>query len=267
MQLLEAYLGLGNVTELLGASEDHLTVLMPRDKAFETLNADLVSRLQSPQWRAHLQDLLRYHIFNGRLSPSELEETQTLIMANGEPVVLTRRAGTSRIRANGSLILAIYEASDGLALMLDDVLRPSWLALTLLDVMQGSATSFSSLVVQAEVDSYILDAKVAFTIFVPSNDALVDMSVSGILSQSVDGSASLRAIVSNHIVPSGPIPLFGTAASISVETLSGGLLEVIDSNPPTIEGVVKKATAVQTNRVAMNGIVHIVDTVLLGSSR
>lgn len=112
LRLMEAYLGFARlVPEVSGTGP--FTLFPPWDNAFERLPAALVNRLQSRPWVAHLQNLLRYHIYNGDLPLSTLPATTTITMQNGETAVVTRTPGTTRVRVNGILAIADYDANNG----------------------------------------------------------------------------------------------------------------------------------------------------------
>lgn len=96
LRLFEAYLGFSLlIPEITGNGP--FTVLMPWDTPFRELDSALIARLQNRSWIAHLQSLMRYHIYNGDLPPGGLDAQETFTMANGEDVVITRQPGTMRV--------------------------------------------------------------------------------------------------------------------------------------------------------------------------
>ena len=116
LQLAEAYLGFGRVADSVVGDGPHFFVT-PWDAAFEKLDSktglSLIGKLQDRAWGAHLQDLLKYHILNDELEISDLPESSSITMSNGEQVVMERQPGTSRVRINGNLVLAKYDATNG----------------------------------------------------------------------------------------------------------------------------------------------------------
>ena len=96
LRLFEAYLGFSlMIPEVSGNGP--FTVLMPWDTPFRELDSALIAKLQNRSWIAHLQSLMGYHIFNGDLPPGDLDARETITMANGEDVVITRTPGTMRM--------------------------------------------------------------------------------------------------------------------------------------------------------------------------
>lgn len=118
LQLLEAYVGFGGIaSDIFG--EGPFAMITPWDSAFERLDPELITKLQSRSWNAHLKNLLQFHIHNGSLELASLGAIQTVTMANGEGVQFRRRPGTDRVRVNDVLVLATYEATNGEKLWMD----------------------------------------------------------------------------------------------------------------------------------------------------
>ena len=258
LQLWEAYLGFSGVlSEIAGADDSYYTVFAPWDEAFETLEESLTAKLQNPAWVLHLQNLLRYHIFQGDLPLSQVQETQTLTMSNGENVVMERQAGTAaRIRANNVLVLATYDAANGFAYMLDEVLKPAWLQQTLLRIVLTPFPTFTSLVVTIGYEAILVDSTASLTVFAPNDVAFAKLGQARLdYLKSEDGKSTLIAIVSYHLIAGGPFP------SMLATQLPGGI-QLIDGDPIIVSGQFNHAFIVQADLLANNGLVHEIDTVL-----
>ena len=113
LQLLEAYVVYsGIINEIQGPGP--MAMFMPWDQGWERLDPLWQGRLQTSDWRAHLQNLLRYHMYDSGLPLDSIGETQVITMANSETVQVDRRPGTNRIRVNDILVIAdVYEATNG----------------------------------------------------------------------------------------------------------------------------------------------------------
>lgn len=103
-----------------------LALMMPWNIAFRKLDGDLITKLQDRAWEPLLQNLLRYHIYNGHLPADTLQATQNLTMANGEDIVVTVRSGGGAsqrriIEVNGVRVIAVYDATNGFAYMVQDI--------------------------------------------------------------------------------------------------------------------------------------------------
>lgn len=92
----EGYVVLAGIADDL--ARPNVTFFFPWNQAWKRLDTELIARLRSPFWRAHLIDLVLYHLHPGNLSPEAIpfegEVTSVIInMANGEDVNLTTSTG------------------------------------------------------------------------------------------------------------------------------------------------------------------------------
>ena len=105
LRLFEAYLGFGLLIPALQGTGP-FTVLAPMDFWWNNLDAALIAKLQKRSWVAHLQNLLRYHMYMGDLSPENLPsfsssssssspQQGTFLMANGEEAVFRKVPNTT----------------------------------------------------------------------------------------------------------------------------------------------------------------------------
>ena len=242
--------------------------MTPYDGAFNDLDPVWVNRLQNETWNAHLQHILRYHIYDGDLPITELGDEQTITMRSGDTVVVTRRPGTlRRVRVNGILVLALYNATNGFAYMLEEVLLPPWMDLTLLD-LASSTTSLSiltSLIYQAELESSLIDPSAGLTVLAPTDDAFTNLGSATLDLLLSDGNQELlQAILLYHIIDNGephPAILFDGGEPLPT-LLRGETVTIVPGTPATVQGKSNQATIVLMDVVASNGVAHVIDTVL-----
>jgi uncharacterized surface protein with fasciclin (FAS1) repeats len=76
-----------DLADTLG-SADGITVFAPVDDAFASLDPTLVSNLQTEPWKAHLQDLLAYHVLEDTVSSSDITNGLSVETLNGENITL-----------------------------------------------------------------------------------------------------------------------------------------------------------------------------------
>lgn len=141
------------------------------------------------------------------------------------------------------------------------------------DTVVDIATSnedFSTLVaavVEADLVG-VLSSEGPFTVFAPTNDAFAAaLEALGISAEELLASPDLGAILTYHVVAGNLLAADVLAAieagggSVMVETVNGASItvEVVDGNV-VIDGT---ATVVMTDLVAGNGVVHVIDAVLL----
>jgi uncharacterized surface protein with fasciclin (FAS1) repeats len=76
-----------DLADTLGSS-DGITVFAPVDDAFASLDPTLVSNLQTEPWKAHLQDLLAYHVLEDTVASSVITNGLSVETLNGENITL-----------------------------------------------------------------------------------------------------------------------------------------------------------------------------------
>eukprot|EP00977_Amphora_coffeiformis_P009616 scaffold2215_cov162-Amphora_coffeaeformis.AAC.14 len=265
LKLMEQYMNFGEVTPEISGNHTPVTFFMPTNYAFEELEEGLCAKLQDHSWEAQLRDLLHFHMHYGDIPVDDLEESQTITMANGKDVVVTRRPGTKRVKVNGIMVLAIYDASDGTAYMLDEVLVPDWIEKRLLDIMTTSFSTMTTLMVRAGYDEMLSDPSESLTIFAPTNEAFEkDKTLDYLMSDA--GFELSKESLKYHMVAGGPYPsirffnqYFFTK---TLTTLEGGTIELVEGDPVTIYGRTSEAAIIEADLIAGNGLIHVIDTVL-----
>ncbi len=141
------------------------------------------------------------------------------------------------------------------------------------DTVVDIATSnddFSTLVaavVEADLAG-VLSGEGPFTVFAPTNDAFAAaLEALGISAEELLASPDLGAILTYHVVAGNLLAADVLAAveagggTAMVETVNGASItvEVVDGNV-VIDGT---ATVIMTDLVAGNGVVHVIDAVIL----
>lgn len=143
---------------------------------------------------------------------------------------------------------------------------------TVVDIAAGN-DDFSTLVAAVtEADLVgVLSGEGPFTVFAPTNEAFADaLEALGITAEELLASDGLGAILTYHVVAGNLMAAdvlaaieagYGTA---TVETVNGApiTVEVVDGNV-VINGT---ATVIATDLVAGNGVVHVIDAVILPPS-
>ena len=124
-----------------------------------------------------------------------------------------------------------------------------------------AAGAFSTLVkaVQAAGLVETLKGPGPFTVFAPTDDAFAKLPA-GTLDAVLADKAKLTAILTYHVVPGKVLAkdVVGLNGK-SVKTVQGGMLKV-----DTSSGVkIGDATVVKADVMTSNGVIHVIDTVLL----
>jgi transforming growth factor-beta-induced protein len=268
---------------LVGALSDPnaaLTVFAPTDEAFTALATslgfasatDMVNALDG----AMLAKILSFHVLPTRQTAADLGAggpTQATLYnfpgATPATLAVDTASGVKLTDAalnQASVTGANIAASNGVIHIIDKVLVPPGV-LTVVQMAQSNPV-FSVLVeavVAADLAGALSPPNGPFTVFAPTNDAfeaaLAELSIS---KDALLASPDLAGILSYHVV-AGDIRAADVVAlpkPAAVTTLQGASFSV-DLNLDITDGNGRVAKLVATDVVASNGVIHVIDKVLL----
>lgn len=250
---MEAYLTYSRV-----ASEitDSMTVFAPWDNSFNRLEESLVRKLRTRSWSAHLQNFIRFHMYDGYLAVDSLPNLPgsfNITMRNGEDIVVTQYPG-GRIRVDGVRALASYDATDGFVYILDGVLLPAWLVRSLTDVASSTVSKFTSMIVRAGLEAELSDPNGSLTILAPTDDSFtkIDDILNKVLMQD-EGLPILKELLEYHMLPNGPWPSSVFNQPRTFSTLQGENIRIIPGDLPVFQGNFNSASITLFDQVANNG--------------
>jgi uncharacterized surface protein with fasciclin (FAS1) repeats len=144
---------------------------------------------------------------------------------------------------------------------------------TIVDVAKGDPT-FSTLVtaVTAADLGATLSGAGPFTVFAPTNDAFAKLPAGTLEKLTTADKATLKAILSYHVVE-GAVSAATLSAAIaeagdtgySISTVGGGTLTatIVDGGVVLTDAVGNTAKVTATDVAASNGLIHVIDTVMM----
>lgn len=253
----------GLVSVLEGAGP--FTVFAPDNDAFDALLTSLGVTLDDLT-ADDLTPILLYHVLGGSVMSGDLASqfytTSSNYGPNGENLSLQVAVGAG-VTLNGSsnVTTADVEASNGVIHVIDQVLLPP----SVVDIaVNAGFTSLVAAVVQEGLDGTLSDGSAEFTVFAPTNLAFDNLlSALGLSSISEIPSATLTAALLYHVVDDANVMSSQLSDGMMVTTLGGDFTVNISGGTVTIDGANSDATVVITDIQGTNGIVHVIDTVLL----
>lgn len=144
---------------------------------------------------------------------------------------------------------------------------------TIVDVAQGDET-FSTLVsaVTAAGLGETLSGDGPFTVFAPTNDAFAKIDEATLTELTTNDTETLGAILQYHVVAGNVDAATLTQAitdagegGYTIETVGGGTLtaNVVDGNVVLTDAAGGTSTVTTTDVAASNGVIHVIDTVLM----
>lgn len=256
--LLAAAEAAGLVDTLKG--EGPLTVFAPTDAAFSKLPEGTVEKLL--QDREKLTAILTYHVVPGRIRAADLEGKPWLKTVQGQVIhVSLDDEGAS---VDGARVeTANVEASNGVIHIIDSVILPRQ------DIVQTAvdAGSFKTLVAAVKAAKLVetLQGPGPFTVFAP-NDPAFDALPEGTVASLLKDLPKLKSILTYHVVSGRvlaedlPVAKKG-GVSARPETVQGGKLTIVRDAEGNV--TVDGAKVVAANILCGNGIIHIIDKVIV----
>ncbi|MGM0504817.1 MAG: fasciclin domain-containing protein [Bacteroidota bacterium] len=239
--------------------EGPFTVFAPTDDAFAALLTDLGVSSLDDLTADQLTPILLYHVVSGKVMSNDLANGYVSTLSSGPNATnvqfLVDLSDGVTLNGSTNVSSADIEASNGVIHVIDEVLLPP----TVVDIAINNP-SFSILV-DAVVKAGLvetLNGEGPFTVFAPTNDAFqalfTELGISGIDDLTAD---DLVPILQYHVV-SGNV-LSSDLSSGDVATLNGDITINVGSSV-TING---DANVVLTDVQGSNGVVHVMDKVLL----
>jgi uncharacterized surface protein with fasciclin (FAS1) repeats len=238
------------------------TVFAPTNTAF--------SAIAVPSDPMVLGNILKYHVVSGKILSSALPTSYAtgVVTLSGDSIYV-KRFTSGNAYVNGVKIdLANVDASNGVVHVIGTVLLPPATSI----VTAAQADSSFKLLVQAVVKCGLasaLSSPGSLTVFAPTNNAFraVGFDSTAIANANAATVSTLTNVLLYHVVPvrafsadlaegltTAPTLLSGKSLAFSI---SGGAKVTGSGNGGTASNITK------VNIVAKNGVIHVIDKVLL----
>jgi len=279
--IVEVATGAGNFSTLVAALEATgldavladesatYTVFAPTDDAFNLLGSETIDALLADT--ETLSDILLYHVISGSAVDAATALTLvdgTVEAANGDALALSLDGDGNLLINESRVTVTDIEANNGIIHVIDAVLQPpadepEQSVGTIVEVASANG-SFNTLVAALQatgLDAVLADADERYTVFAPNDAAfakLGDDTINALLADT----DTLSNILLYHVIG-------GT--SVSAETAIGLAGTKITSANETEfalslnDGALyaNLSEVIATDVAASNGVIHVVDTVLL----
>lgn len=253
---LTAALAAADLTDALRA-DGPFTVFAPTDEAFAKLPKGALENLLKPENKAMLASILKYHVVNGAVKASAVGSLSNATTLNGQRIDVSARGGGVMVdRAN--VTKTDIEASNGVIHVIDSVLMPESKDL----VSVAETAKFTTLValVKAAGLSEALRAEGPFTVFAPTDEAFAKLPKATLeMLGKPENKDKLAAILKHHVV-TGRVYSDAAAKLKEAKTLNGQTFQIRKQGESLM---VDSAKVVQADIEASNGVIHVIDSVIL----
>jgi len=268
--LVAAVEAAGLVETLKG--EGPFTVFAPTEDAFAALPAGTVEALLADP-AGQLTQILLYHVVPGKVMSTDLSDGMTADTVQGSPVTFTLADGAVKIN-EAMVVTADIEASNGVIHVIDTVILPpaeeavTEEAPTEMAAPAGNiaevataAGSFGTLLTAVEAAGLVdeLTGEGPFTVFAPTDEAFAALPAGTLDTLLADPEGALRDILLYHVV-AGKVMSTDLSDGMMADSLQGAPISV-----SIMDGAVKVNTAnvVTADVEASNGVIHVIDAVIL----
>lgn len=248
--IIEVAVGAGEFGELAGAltaaglvetlqGEGPFTVFAPTDAAFAALSA-------VPSGDA-LTEVLLYHVLEGVAGPRDLVSGGVAQTVSGLPVIFDLADGA---KVNESMItMTNVVASNGVIHVIDAVLLPPTKDIVETAIDAGVFTTLAGALTSQDLVE-TLQGEGPFTVFAPTDDAFAALTA-------VPSGDALTNVLLYHVAD----------GAVGSGNLEAGPLEMLSGDSVTIQTspsvLVDDAAVTTANVLTRNGVIHIIDTVLV----
>ncbi len=248
-----------NLVETL-QSDGPFTVFAPTNAAFAALGVDLATISDED-----LTNILLYHVIGGNIASTDLADGQTYAGTaaagpSDHPLSMLIEKGSAGVKVNNvaTVTTADVTATNGVIHIVDAVITP-------LDIVGHAAanSNFTSLVGALGAASgdlvSVLQGDGPFTVFAPVNGAFDAISeVTATLS------ADQLANVLTYHVASGNVKSGDLTNGLEVMAVNEQIFTVNIGDQVTLtDGTGEQSTVVLTDVQATNGVIHVLDRVIL----
>lgn len=229
------------------------TVFAPTNQAFDNLPNGLLSGLSNQQ----LAEILSYHVVPSEIASSSLGAEQSAASVEGGELFVTVNNSTVSVNDNATVIDPDIFTSNGVIHAIDQVVLPDpYLDIVGVVSKRYRLQALEDAVVSAGLAS-TLQGNGPFTVFAPTNQAFANTDLSGY---------NVQDVLEYHVLADEV--LSSEISSGNVTTVNGAELTITVNNDGSVDltdqaGNTYSVTTVDLQGV--NGVVHIIDGVLLPS--
>ena len=232
------------------------TVFAPTDDAFAKLPEGSVESLLGDI--PALTDVLLYHVVEGNATAADVVTLESAATVQGGSVAIKVDGDTVMVN-DAQVIVTDIEASNGVIHVIDTVLIPPQELGSIVDIAVGDGR-FGTLVAALQAAELVetLSGAGPFTVFAPTDDAFAKLPAGTVESLLADLPA-LTDVLLYHVVASN-VMAADVVTLESAATVQGGsvAIKVVGDSV-----MVNDAQVIVTDIEASNGVIHVIDSVLI----
>jgi uncharacterized surface protein with fasciclin (FAS1) repeats len=236
------------------------TVFAPTNAAFAKVDPKTLDSLLKN--KPLLQGVLKYHVVSGKALAADVVKQSAWVTLAGQQIDVKAEGGKVMID-NATVTATDIKCSNGVIHVIDSVIMPSTIDIVATAMQAGKFKTLCAAVEAAGLAS-TLQGEGPFTVFAPTDDAFAKLpagTVEGLLKP--ENKAKLTALLTYHVVP-GRVFASKVVASKSLKTVQGQEIAISVKDG---KAMADKATIIKTDIDASNGVIHVIDAVLMPAEK
>jgi uncharacterized surface protein with fasciclin (FAS1) repeats len=259
--LESAVIAAGLADDLSGVGP--FTVFAPTDAAFAALPTNVITALLADP-TGQLADVLLYHVVGGLAYSTDLSNGQVITTLLGQDITVTVSMNGVMIN-NANVIVADIAADNGVVHVIDAVLIPELnpVTTTILDIIVNSPVhnTLETAVLAAGLDA-TLSSPGQYTVFAPTDDAFAALPAGVLDGLLADPTGALTQVLLYHAV---------AGVALSTDLSDGMVITTLQGQDVTVtinagNVFINNAQVIVADILADNGVVHVIDAVLVPQS-
>jgi uncharacterized surface protein with fasciclin (FAS1) repeats len=238
------------------------TVFAPTDEAFAKLPQETVASLLKSENRKQLTDILTFHVVPGKVEARDVVKLNGAVTVNGQRVDIV--ADKDGVKVDGANVIKTdIHCDNGVIHVIDSVILP---ANDNIPETAKTAGQFETLLAAAKATGLaeVLGTAGPFTVFAPTDEAFRKLpkgTVETLLKP--ENKEQLADILKYHVI-AGRVYSEQVLDSKAVKTLQGSPASVsVQDGYPQIQN----AKILKTDIDASNGVIHVIDSVIIPPPR
>ncbi len=232
------------------------TVFAPTNAAFAKIDPKTLDELLRN--KPLLQGVLKYHVVSGRALAADVVKQNAWATLNGQRIDV--KASDGKVTIDDATVTATdIKCSNGVIHVIDTVIMPSTIDVVATAMQAGKFKTLCAAVEAAGLAS-ILQGEGPFTVFAPTDDAFAKLPAGTVESLlKPENKSKLVSVLTYHVVP-GRVFSDKAVASRTLKTVQGQEITIAVKDG---KAMADKATIVKTDIDASNGVIHVIDAVLM----
>ena len=246
--------------------DGHFTVFAPTDEAFAKLPEGTLDDLLKPENKGKLASILTYHVVPGKVLAADVVNLKSAKTVQGAEIAIVVEGGNVKVD-EANVTTTDIDCTNGVIHVIDAVILPPEPEKEAKDIVDTAvaAGGFQTLVAAVKAAGLVdtLKGEGPFTVFAPTDEAFGKLPA-GTLDELLkpENKEKLTAILTYHVVP-GKVLAANVVNLKSAKTVQGAEVAIVVEN-----GKVKvdEANVTATDIECSNGVIHVIDAVVLPKS-